>query len=377
MKFAPVLCCVLATSLTSAATPARAAAASFEVLGRFWPAGVSDDGTVIAGTGSDPAAPGQVMVLWTPAGGLRTAGWSQGHEHTSAHAISGDGSTILGVDYNANMLVWTAAAGIQYPPGTNNSPGGVNRDGSVLVGGHVGGKPFRWTAAGGAVSLPTPDGWADNGADGRANAVSADGSVVAGTLFNAPGNRRAFRWTPADGTTLLDLPANIVGSDATAISADGSTVVGWSFDAGSIDHSFRWTAAGGFQLLGHLPGFPTEPALSHTSRPTGVTADGSVVVGADSFGPALGNSGAYIWDAVHGTRSLKAVLTTEYGVDLTGWTLWAADGITPDGMTIVGKGSHPQHGETVAWRVVLPEPGAGAVLAALSGLALCRRRRGS
>jgi uncharacterized membrane protein len=310
------------------------------------------------------------MVLWTPAGGLRTAGWSEGHEHTNSHAISGDGSTILGVDYNANMLTWTAAGGVQYPSGTNGYPGGINRDGSVVVGGFVGAGPFRWTAAGGAASLPTPEGWAN----GRAKSVSPDGSLIAGTLFNSPGHRRAFRWTQAGGTQLLDLPAGIAGSDANAVSDDGSTFVGWLYETNDLIHAFRWTAGAGTELLGHLPGYPTEPALSHSSEAHDVTADGSVIVGAESFGPLLGNGGAFIWDAAHGMRSLKTVLTNEYGVDLAGWTLWSAEGITPDGTTIVGMGSHPQFGEVVAWRVVLPEPGAAASLFALAALALRRRR---
>jgi probable HAF family extracellular repeat protein len=348
---------------------AKAAGASFEVLGNFWPAGVSDDGNTVAGTGNDPAAPGQVLVLWTPTGGLRTAGFANS-DHTTAHAISGDGSTILGVDYGARMLTWTAAGGIEYPPGTLGYPGGINRDGSVIVGG-AGNVPFRWSRSTGAVALPVPSEWS---ADGHGNAVSADGSVVAGTLFNNPGYRRAFRWTAAGGTQLLDHPANIVGSDATAVSADGSTIVGWAFDADGINHSFRWTEDGGFHLLGHLPAFPGEPALSHTSRPSGATADGAVVVGSESFGSALTNSGAFIWDAAHGMRSLKAVLESEYGMNLTGWTLWSAGGITPDGRTIIGTGSHPQFGETVAWRVVLPEPGA-ATLFVLGGATLLVRRR--
>ena len=375
MRHAPAVRRALVIALSLCAPAAARAQHRFEVLGNFWPAGVSDDGNTVAGTGSDPAAPGQVMVLWTPGGGLRTAGWSQGHEHTSAHAISGDGSTILGVDYNANMLVWTAAGGIFYPPGTNNSPGGVNRDGSVVVGGHVGGGPFRWTAAGGAAPLPTPPGWADNGADGRANAVSADGSVVAGTLFNSPGHRRPFVWTAAAGTTLLDLPGGIAGADATAVSDDGSAITGWAYDAGGVEHAFRWTAAGGMHLLGHLPGYPNTPALSHASSASDLTADGSVVVGTESNGPHLGDGGAFVWDAVRGMRDLKTVLTADYGLDLSGWTLWSASGITPGGHVIVGMGSHPQFGESVAWRAVLPEPAAGVGLVGLCCVGLRRRRR--
>ena len=54
---------------------APAAEASIQSLGRFWVAGVSDDGNTVIGTGNDAAAGGgQVIVRWTPAAGLHTSG---------------------------------------------------------------------------------------------------------------------------------------------------------------------------------------------------------------------------------------------------------------------------------------------------------------
>jgi probable HAF family extracellular repeat protein len=374
MRYAPgsIRALTLTVILCAGATTA-AAQPSFQVMGDFFPAGVSDDGNVVAGTGSDPAsgAPGLVIRRWTPTGGLQTAGFVPESEHTTASRISGDGSTILGSDYNARMLIWTAASGIEYPPGTGGSAGGINRDGSVLVGG-MNHRPFRWTRSGGAVPLPVPTDWS---ADGFATAVSADGSVVAGMLFNSPGQRRAFRWTQAGGTALLDQPAGIVASEVNAVSPDGSTVVGRAYDANDVNQPFRWTAAGGFQLLGHLPGFPAEPAPSHVSGAVGATADGSIIIGTESVGPVLGTGSAFIWDAAHGMRDLKSALANDYGMDLSDWTLWTANGITPDGGTIVGLGSNRQFGEAVAWRVVLPEPGAGAPLVASLALLVRRPRR--
>lgn len=351
------------------------AAPTFEVMGNFSPAGVSDDGAVVAGTGGDPARPGLVMVRWTPAGGVQTAGYVPESEHTFANGISGDGSTILGHDYNSDLLYWTQAGGIVYPlasnnPGTRGSAGGISGDGSVITGGFFAdGGALRWTAASGAVALPAPAGWGY----GTGNAITADGSMIAGTVFGERGNRRAFRWTAADGSMLLDLPANLTGSDATAVSADGSTVVGWAYDARDVQHSFRWTAAAGLQTLGHLPGFPTEPALSHTSRPAAVTGDGSIVVGSEGFSSLAVDLRAFIWDATHGMRNLKSVLEDDYGLDLTGWRLHSVEDITPNGLTLVGTGTHEQYGGNLAWRVVLPDPAAGMVLLALCGMFLWRR----
>jgi hypothetical protein len=66
-----------------------------------------------------------------------------------------------------------------------------------------------------------------------------------------------------------------------------------------------------------------------------------------------------IWDATHGMRSLASILTSELGVDLTGWQLTGATGVSADGHTIVGDGLHP-NGDREAWIARLP---AGVVAA--------------
>ncbi len=67
-------------------------------------------------------------------------------------------------------------------------------------------------------------------------------------------------------------------------------------------------------------------------------------------------------------RNLQDVLTNDYGLDLTGWTLEEANGISDDGRVIVGYGDNPA-GQTQAWRVVIPEP-SGIGLALTGGLVL-------
>ena len=64
---------------------------------------------------------------------------------------------------------------------------------------------------------------------------------------------------------------------------------------------------------------------------------------------------AFIWDSAHGMRNLQSVLAGSYGLDLTGWSLKKAAGISADGNTIVGYGTDPA-GKTEAWLAVLAEP---------------------
>ena len=95
--------------------------------------------------------------------------------------------------------------------------------------------------------------------------------------------------------------------------------------------------------LGDLPG------QGFSSTASAVSADGSVVVGrsvsASEYEP-------FIWDSTHGMREVDEVLTA-LGADLTGWTLESADGISADGLTIVGYGINPD-GNQEAWIANLP-----------------------
>mgnify|MGYP001804846547 FL=1 len=92
-----------------------------------------------------------------------------------------------------------------------------------------------------------------------------------------------------------------------------------------------------------------------------VSADGLTIVGESS---SANDRDAFIWDSENGMRALQEVLTDDYDLDLTGWSLSAANAISDDGLTIVGRGRNPQ-GNTEAWiaridaqpnREPVPEP---------------------
>jgi len=137
---------------------------------------------------------------------------------------------------------------------------------------------------------------------------------------------------------------------AHGVSPDGAVIVG-----STGGQAFRWTSGTGIVRIG--PGAALDASF-----------DGSVVVGG-------GPDGAFIWDAGAGRRLLSDVLVTEFGLDLTGWTLTGARAVSYDGRTIVGSGFNPS-GQVEAWIAVVPEPHTGVlVMVGLLGMAGQQRRR--
>jgi probable HAF family extracellular repeat protein len=235
---------------------------------------------------------------------------------------------------------------------------GVSEDGGVIVGVSESGsdifEAFRWTEAQGMVGLGFLPG---GGLESDGWSVTPDGQVIVGGSDSANGYE-AFRWTEPEGMVGLGgLSIEYFDSLASAVSADGQVIVGDSY---SIDEScdpcdpfdpcdpcegcwgtyeaFRWTEAEGMVGLGFLgDGF--------YSWASDVTANGKIIVGS-----SIGDDGdrAFIWDPNNGMRDLKDVLQTDFGLDLTGWELWYALGISANGSTIVGSGINPS-GNTEAW----------------------------
>jgi probable HAF family extracellular repeat protein len=325
--------------------------------------GVSADGSVVVGASGDIFT--QRAWRWTAGGGM--VGLGPTSVSTAASGVSADGSTVVGQPPTGTLAGWRWTESGGFQDLGLAAAYAASSDGSVIAGarlatfgGQLGLQAVRWTSSG-AVPIST--------LPSDARGISGDGSVlVGGNSSRTPPPPpftlllEAFRWTSAAGMVGLgDLPGGgALRSQANAVSADGSVIVGYgTSDFGT--EAFRWTSALGMVGLGDLPGgiFQSE-ALA-------VSADGSIIVGrGDGF------EEPFIWDAVNGMRSLTTVLT-DLGLDLTGWDLRTATGISADGSTIVGDGVN--NGVEQAWIAVIPEPGTGLLLmTGLLGLAYRQRR---
>jgi len=99
-------------------------------------------------------------------------------------------------------------------------------------------------------------------------------------------------------------------------------------------------------------------AMGADSRVNAISADGSTIVGYGLTAPNV--SEAVLWSSSGGMHSIKSLLQAQ-GIDMTGWVLNEATGVSADGRVIVGsarKNSEP----FVNFMAVIPEP-AGALLA--------------
>jgi len=104
--------------------------------------------------------------------------------------------------------------------------------------------------------------------------MSADGSVIVGTVPGVPPTTEGFRWTAATGLV------RIGGAEATAISRDGKTIVGTVRDELLRGIASIWISGREWKQLGGVPGGRPDLITGLLSIPYGVSSDGSVIVGA-------------------------------------------------------------------------------------------------
>jgi probable HAF family extracellular repeat protein len=312
---------------------------------------VSADGSVVVGTSQ--SSNGFEAFRWTATKGMLGLGDLPGGGFQSeASGISSDGGVIVGSGRSAagsEAFYWTESGGMI---GVGDLPGGVfasyasavSADGRVIAGyssstrsGASYAEAFRWTSTNGMTSLGDLPG---GDPSSFAFAMSADGSVIVGASGsgNATGGSwEAFRWSAKTGMLPLgDFPGGATNSVAYGISPDGAVIVGRGHTG--VEDPFRWTTESGFVHLGFLPCDTWSTAFA-------ASANGAIVVGDPN--QSRGDC-AFIWDAQHGMRNLRAVLSNDYRLNPAGWQLSSARAITSDGQIIVGSGINPA-GQTEAW----------------------------
>lgn len=237
-------------------------------------------------------------------------------------ALAPDGTAVAGYESGPGgntIFTWTCWGGrtprSDLPHGIAHA---ITSGASVIVGYTVpealgGGDGFRWAADSGVQLLPG----LREGDHGEVFGLSADGQVAIG-LSELGENHRAVRWENGS-IELLDsrAPAPFRRSIATGISADGSLIVGTLWDS-SAQSMFQWTQQEGLVTI-NIPGvYPQYVSLS---------ADGSTIIG-----QGAGFDGfAFRWTAEDGIRDLG---------DLPGGRMESgAYGVSADGSVIVGSSS--------------------------------------
>ncbi len=156
--------------------------------------------------------------------------------------------------------------------------------------------------------------------------VSADGSVVVGTLWVQNGfftPPHGFRWTAGVLQDLGGLNPNGVETHAFAVSADGSKVVGWSRAVSGFQRPFLWTAATGMQELPNVPG---SDAIANEISPDGSIIVGAFYVDAEGSWHAFRWSGGAVTDLgfLPGGRDSKAMAVDAQGATVVGSTVDSA-----------------------------------------------------
>ncbi len=299
------------------------------------PNAVSGDGSLAVGQVS--LSSGSVQATSWPGGTAKNL--SSVTIDTTANGVSGDGALIAGKassfdaasNYIEQGFKWTAAGGMVslggLASGQNYSAAAVSSDGNVIVGkatlaDGMSQHAVRWVAAGAKIEDINGNGFTYS----SAQAVSSDGSVVVGYGQNADGFR-AFRWTSA-GMNSLGTLAGKNSSEATAVSADGSVVAGVAYTSMMADHqAFRWTQADGMVSLGSL-------ADNKYSQAKAINSDGSVIVG-HAYNDQFSASTAFRWTKIDGMDSVGNWLTTN-GVNVGTAKFTKATGVSADGSVVVG-----------------------------------------
>ncbi len=324
---------------------------------------ISSDGVYVGGSATVVSKFGNFTrsfnsgVLWSLSGSQSFAG--RYNDDIYVASLSGDGSVVVGSESNFGTISCSCFGSY------------ITRE--VWA--------YRYTRGGNFEEID----WltSDDGVryiNSRGIDVSKDGDTVLINGFDSSVGDRAepFLWNangelrPLGQATITTQqgPTPVVHTLLTrgeAISANGSTVVGSAqstiqdyYETGlNGTWPVLWREQSGWIDLGRLKTTAGETFIGGIARH--VSGDGSIVVGSasleslnadSSVSPTNNINAPFLWDEARGMRDLADVLQLDYGLDLSGWTLNEATGISDDGSTIIGNGRNPA-GQSEAWRAVL------------------------
>lgn len=285
---------------------------------------VSADGKTVVGRSYLDA------FYWTVAGGVEPVGLLPGTSNSTARAVNADGSVIVGDSGNIAFR-WTADGGIETLNGLTaqmSFANGVSGDGSAVVGEIIDGqyRAFLWTTDNGGHVTYLGTLKSDNSGGSRASGISSNGLYVIGLASNdIDSMSHAYRWSTEGGMQDLGVLEAGKSSSARAINSDGSVVVGVAdTSAGAI--AFRWTQQSNvMESLSTLAG-----GSSSTAR--ALSADGSIIVGQSNIGA---QDRGFVW-----TEQTQMITVEEWlrnsGVSVSNDFTEDATGISADGTVIVG-----------------------------------------
>ncbi|MEZ6018905.1 MAG: hypothetical protein R3F17_02060 [Planctomycetota bacterium] len=332
----------------SLAAPA-AAQATFSTFGLVAPSqevnatDLSADGSVVVGINNNQA------FRWTEAGGYTYLGALPDPLPVSfARAVSADGNVVVGWSNSTSDVArgfrWDATNGMVALEPLSYSLG-IGLSGAEAVGGAaqwIGGysydtdidQPTVWDIAGNPIRLPLPPThpW------GYVNDIADQAPIAVGSAVTIGGQVSAFHAVIGGALTLIGAPAGYSSSRAQAVSADGSVVLGTCRRPDQSLAMFRWSQATGFEVLAAPIGGAGELTL------TGCNANGTVAVG---FEVAGGGPQGFYWSEGTGTVSLNALLLTHGATGLSPTAPLRPNAVSADGNIIVGRTGGPGTGP--AW----------------------------
>ncbi|HET6900813.1 MAG TPA: hypothetical protein VFK70_20825 [Vicinamibacteria bacterium] len=304
-----------------------------------FPAAVSTNGTVVVGGFNSGGG-----FYWMPTTGAIFLGGQQ------ALGVSGDGTRIVGIAYDANRVtnaaIWLRGTEWQLLGSFANavpcdkslsSASATSRDGSVIVGIASNGcnlaHAFRWEESTGIVDL----GSSVPGRTSQARGVSADGRVVVGGQDHETGYRQGARWVDGREEVFAG-PGGFVGR-ADAVNHDGSIVGGAQCrpDLATDQSAWIWTASGGLQCL-PAPGRRFSQLVVITGA--NATSDDGRVIGGRQGAASSADQDAVIW-IDRSPAYLKDFLRANGVPDA--FDTWVntgeITGVSPDGRILVGYGA--------------------------------------